>query len=77
MSHLSQSFQIVLSVECLLTESLADLAVPHESVLKKAAKIIQTATIGTKVAGSGFEEILFQSGLCGSGSIKGILSGKH
>ena len=33
--------------------------------------------IGSFVSGSGFEEILFQAGLCSSGSIKGIISGKH
>ena len=29
------------------------------------------------VSGSGFEDILFQAGLCSSGSIAGLLSGKH
>ena len=33
--------------------------------------------IGTCVSGSGFEEILFQSGLCGSGSISGLISVKY
>ncbi len=33
-------------------------------------------TIGSYVAGS-FEEVLFQAGLCSSGSIKGLISGKH
>ena len=33
--------------------------------------------IGAFVAGSGFEGILFQAGLCSSGSIKGLMSGKH
>jgi hypothetical protein len=32
---------------------------------------------GCFVGGSGFEDILFQSGLCSSGSIAGLLSGKH
>ena len=34
-------------------------------------------TIGCFVKGSGFEEIIFQVGLCSSGSIKGVISGKH
>ncbi len=33
--------------------------------------------IGTFVEGSGFEDVLFQAGLCSSGSITGFLSGKH
>ena len=33
--------------------------------------------IGSFVSGSGFEEILFQAGLCSSGRIKGLISGKH
>jgi hypothetical protein len=33
--------------------------------------------IGSFVSGSGFEEIVFQAGLCSSGSFKGIISGKH
>ena len=33
--------------------------------------------IGKFIAGSGFEEIIYQSGLCSSGSIKMLLSGKH
>ena len=33
--------------------------------------------IGTYVAGSGFEDVLFQAGLCSSGNITGILSGKY
>ncbi len=33
--------------------------------------------IGKYVAGSGFEDILFQTSLCSSGSITGVLSGKH
>ena len=33
--------------------------------------------IGKYVAGSGFEDVLFQTGLCSSGSITGVLSGKH
>ena len=34
-------------------------------------------TIGKLVAGSGFEEVVYQAGLCTSGGIKGVLSGKH
>ena len=33
--------------------------------------------IGTFVSGSGFEDILFQAGLCSAGSLNGVLSGKH
>ena len=33
--------------------------------------------IGSFVSGSGFEEILFQAGLCSSDRIKGLISGKH
>ena len=33
--------------------------------------------IGTFVSGSGFEDILFQAGLCSAGSLNGLLSGKH
>ena len=33
--------------------------------------------IGKLVAGSGFEDVLFQAGLCSSGSISGVMSGKH
>ena len=33
--------------------------------------------IGVFVAGSGFEDSLFQAGLCSSGSSKGLVSGKH
>ena len=33
--------------------------------------------IGTFISGSGFEEILYQSGLCTCGSINTLLSGKH
>ena len=33
--------------------------------------------IGAYVAGSGFKEILFQAGLCCSGSIKGLISVKR
>ena len=32
---------------------------------------------GTFISGSGFEEIVYQSGLCTSGSINMLLSGKH
>ena len=34
-------------------------------------------TIGKLVTGSGFEEVVYQAGLCTSGGIKGVLSGKH
>ena len=33
--------------------------------------------IGTFVSGSGFEDILFQAGLCSAGSLNGLLSEKH
>ena len=33
--------------------------------------------VGTFVSGSGFEDILFQAGLCSAGSLNGLLSGKH
>ena len=29
------------------------------------------------ISGSGFEEIIFQSGLCSSGSLNGVVSGTH
>ncbi len=29
------------------------------------------------VAGSGFEEVIFQAGICASGSLRGIVNGKH
>ena len=35
------------------------------------------AIIGIFVKGSGFEEIIFQNELCSSGSIQGVISGKH
>ena len=35
------------------------------------------STTGKFVAGSGFEEVVYQAGLCTSGGIKGVLSGKH
>ena len=35
------------------------------------------AVIGRFVEGSGFEDVLFQAGLCSSGSITGVMSGKH
>ena len=35
------------------------------------------STIGKFVACSGFEEVVYQAGLCTSGGIKGVLSGKH
>ena len=34
-------------------------------------------SIGKFVTGSGFEEIVYQAGLCTSGSMNGLLSGKH
>ena len=34
-------------------------------------------TIGKFVLGSGFEDVVYQAGLCTSGGIKGILTGKH
>ena len=34
-------------------------------------------TIGKFVSGSGFEDIVYQAGLCTSGTIKGVLAGKH
>ena len=33
--------------------------------------------IGTFVSRSGFEDILFQAGLCSAGNLNGVLSGKH
>ena len=33
--------------------------------------------VGRFVEGSGFEDVLFQVGLCSSGSISGVISGKH
>ena len=33
--------------------------------------------IGKIIQGSGFEEIVYQAGLCTSGGLKGVLSGKH
>ena len=35
------------------------------------------SVIGKIVQGSGFEEVVYQTGLCTSGGIKGVLSGKH
>jgi hypothetical protein len=35
------------------------------------------AGIGRFVEGSGFEDVLFQASLCSSGSITGVMSGKH
>ena len=32
--------------------------------------------IGSYVKGSGFEEIIFQLGMCSSGSINGVISGE-
>ena len=33
--------------------------------------------IGKLVSGSGLEDVLYQSNLCTSGGIKGVISGKH
>ena len=33
--------------------------------------------IGDIVAGSGFEDVVFQSGVCSSGNFLAVLSGKH
>ena len=33
--------------------------------------------IGDIIRGSGWEDIVFQSGLCSSGSLLGILNGSH
>ena len=33
--------------------------------------------MGSIVRGSGFEDIVFQSGLCTSGSLQGVLAGSH
>ena len=33
--------------------------------------------IGKFISGSGFEEVVYQAGLCTSGAMKGVLSGKH
>ena len=33
--------------------------------------------IGNLVSGSGFEDIVFQAGMCSSGSLNGVLSGSH
>ncbi len=33
--------------------------------------------IGKIIQGSGFEEIVYEAGLCTSGGIKGVLTGKH
>ena len=35
------------------------------------------AVIGNFLNGSGFEEVIFQTDLCSSGSIKGVISGKQ
>lgn len=34
-------------------------------------------TIGKFISASGFEEVIYQAGLCTSGAMKGVLSGKH
>ena len=36
-----------------------------------------SCVIGKIIQGSGFEEIVYESGLCTSGGLKGVLSGKH
>ena len=41
------------------------------------AIIVYFEAIGRFVSGSGFEDILFQAGLCSTGSLNGLLSGKH
>ena len=33
--------------------------------------------LGKVISGSGFEDVIFQSGLCSSGSLKGVVSGSH
>ena len=33
--------------------------------------------IGKIIQGSGFEEIVYESGICTSGGLKGVLNGKH
>ena len=33
--------------------------------------------LGKVISGSGFEDVVFQSGLCSSGSLKGVVSGSH
>ena len=33
--------------------------------------------MGKVLEGSGFEEIVLESGLCASGSLNGVMSGKH
>ena len=35
------------------------------------------AVMGKLISGSGFEEIIFQSGLCSSGSLNGVVSDSH
>ena len=35
------------------------------------------AAMGKLITGSGIEEIIFQSGLCSSGSLNGVVSGSH
>ena len=41
------------------------------------ALIVFFGCVGKYVTGSGFEEVVVQSGMCTSGSITGMLSGKH
>ena len=33
--------------------------------------------LGKVISGSGFEDVIFQSGLCSSGSLRGVVSGSH
>ena len=33
--------------------------------------------IGKLIAGSGFEDVIFQSNVCASGSLEGVLAGSH
>ena len=35
------------------------------------------AVLGKLVTGSGFEDIVFQAGLCSAGSLNGVVSGSH
>jgi hypothetical protein len=40
-------------------------------------RFIYFQILGTLVPGSGFEDIIFESGICTSGSLQGVLSGSH
>ena len=33
--------------------------------------------MGTLIGGSGFEDVIFQAGICSSGSMNGVISGSH